>query len=241
MKKTIGIIGGMGPLATCDIFRKMVEAADVAKDQDHPRVLVDSNTRIPDRTAAILEGGQDPVPALIESAQGLQAQGADFLLMPCNTAHYFLPQVQEAVTVPFLHMPGETGAFLSRKGLKKVALLATTGTIRSGVYKKVLEEAGIQVLLPDEEGQQAIMALIYEGIKAGKKDIDTTPVQKTLEKLDSQGAQAMILGCTELPIAFNLFPCPYETVDPTQVAAVMAVHQAEVAVKQDLRERYLLP
>ena len=101
MKNTIGIVGGMGPLATCDLFRKIIDVTEAGSDQEHVRVVIDSNTEIPDRTAAILAGGKDPVPELRKSASYLVSIGADLLIMPCNTAHYFYDQVAPAVEVPF--------------------------------------------------------------------------------------------------------------------------------------------
>ena len=108
MKKTIGIVGGMGPLATCDLFKKIVEITDAACDQYHVRVCIDSNTEISDRTAAILSGGKNPVPELVKSAVRLQGMGADVLIMPCNTAHYFYNQLVPFVDTPFLNMLEET-------------------------------------------------------------------------------------------------------------------------------------
>ena len=143
MKNTIGIVGGMGPLATCDLFRKIIEVTEAGSDQEHVRVVIDSNTEIPDRTAAILAGGKDPVPELRKSASHLVSIGADLLIMPCNTAHYFYDQVAPTVGVPFLHMIRETAACLKRQGVGTVGLLATDGTVQSGVYHAAFEEAGI--------------------------------------------------------------------------------------------------
>ena len=103
-KKIIGIIGGMGPLATVDLFEKITLHTKAQQDQDHLRVLIDSNTNIPDRTAALLHGGEDPVPQLIASATSLEKMGAQVLVMPCNTAHNFYDAVAGAVEVPVLHM-----------------------------------------------------------------------------------------------------------------------------------------
>lgn len=102
MKKSIGILGGMGPLATADLFRKLVLLTDAACDNDHIRVYIDDNASIPDRTAAILEGGADPVPAMADSLRKLEACGADCVIMPCNTAHYFLPRLQALTATPIL-------------------------------------------------------------------------------------------------------------------------------------------
>ena len=104
MKKTIGILGGMGPLATADLFRKITLLTDAARDNDHIRVYIDSNARIPDRTAAILSGGKDPVPEMASALRSLEACGASCVIMPCNTAHYFLPRLQAMTKLPFISM-----------------------------------------------------------------------------------------------------------------------------------------
>ena len=130
MKKTIGILGGMGPMATADLFRKIVACTDAAGDNDHIRVYIDSNASIPDRTAAILSGGEDPVPAMADALRHLELCGADCLVMPCNTAHYFLPRLAPLTKLPFLSMI-EAAARACRERFpgKAAAILATTGTL----------------------------------------------------------------------------------------------------------------
>ena len=159
--RTIGILGGMGPLATVDLFRRIVEMADSPNDQGHPRVLIDSNTNISDRTAAILNGGADPLPEMVRSALLLERGGADVLIMGCNTAHYFYPEICRFVHLPFLNMLEETAKAALDKGFKSVGLLATDGTIRSGVYAREFEHHGIELLTPGPEGQTALMEMIY--------------------------------------------------------------------------------
>ena len=225
-KKVIGIIGGMGPLATADLFRKIVLNTKAEKDQDHIRVLVDNNTNIPDRTGAILAGEKDPVPELTKSAKALSAMGADLLIMPCNTAHYFHKSVQESVNIPVLHMIEITMEALKKRGVKKAGLLATDGTVQSGIYQNVFDESGIELIKPDEKGQKTIMSLIYDGIKASKWDFDTTDVKKAMESLFDMGAEVLILGCTELPLAKEMYNLDYLSVDPTLELARSAIKAA---------------
>ena len=137
-KKTIGILGGMGPLATADLFEKIIAHTRAARDQEHLRVLIDSNTRIPDRTAAILQGGEDPAPELRSSARGLERQGAELLIMPCNTAHYFYDAVQSSVSIPVLHMIRIMVQALRRKGIQQAGLLAPMAPYRPASIKNVL-------------------------------------------------------------------------------------------------------
>ena len=238
MKNTIGIVGGMGPLATCDLFRKIIDVTEAGSDQEHVRVVIDSNTEIPDRTAAILAGGKDPVPELRKSASYLVSIGADLLIMPCNTAHYFYDQVAPAVEVPFLHMIRETAACLKRQGIGTVGLLATDGTVQSGVYHAAFEAAGITDLTPDAAGQQAVMDVIYKGVKAGNMQIDLTGFLAAMDDLLARGAEVLVLGCTELPVAFQEFAIDRPNIDPTHVLAAAAVQQVGASLKQEIREKY---
>lgn len=231
MKKTIGIIGGMGPMATCDIFKKIIEITDASCDSDHAKICIDCNTDIPDRTKAILNNGPDPVPEMKKSAAALENMGADVLIMPCNTAHYFYDQITPCVNIPVLNMLDETANELSAAGIKKAGLLATSGTVESGVYKKALDKFAIEVVTPSDEGQNLVMSLIYDGVKAGNYLIDTAPFKSVCEKLFDDGAEVLILGCTELPIAFEKFNLNYKSIDPTLVLAKKAAEFAGVPLK----------
>lgn len=223
--KTIGIIGGMGPEASGDLFFKILRETDAACDQAHIPILLDSNTRIPDRTAAILSGGADPRPELIRSAKRLEQAGAEVLVMSCNTAHYFYEDIVKEISVPFLHMPRLTAEAVKEQGMKKVALLATSGTVNSGVYHRAFEVQApeTELLLPDEGGQRAVMDLIYEGIKKGREDRPLEGLYAAMEGLKARGAEVFILGCTELPLAFQKAKIQIPTVDPTLVLARSAV------------------
>lgn len=225
-KKIIGIIGGMGPLATSDLFHKIIVNTDAGKDQDHIRVLIDNNTNIPDRTKAILHGGDSPVAELSESATKLEKMGADLLIMPCNTAHYFYEDVSACVSVPVLNMISVTGRILSEKGIKKAGLLATDGTIQSGIYAKELQKYGIEVVKPDTDGQKNVMDMIYSGVKAGLAEYDTTEIRRVIENLLDIGAEILILGCTELPLAMDMYKLDYPSIDPTLELAREAIKQA---------------
>ena len=234
--KTIGIIGGMGPAATADLMNKIIDMTEAAKDQDHIPMFVDSNTCIPDRTLAILEGGEDPVPQMLRSAKRLEQAGADFLIVPCNTAHFFVPQLQKEVGIPFLNMPQETGKLLQQKGIKRAAVLATNGTCQSGLYEKVLTEAGIETLYPSPEQQKLVMSLIYDYIKKGITDPNKLPregVVAMIKDLHARGAQALLLACTELPLAFSILDLYDDTcVDPTSVLACAAIQKAGATVRK---------
>lgn len=225
-KKTVGIIGGMGPLATVDLFSKIVTMTKAATDQEHLHILIDNNPAIPDRTAAILRHGASPLPELIASAERLRKAGADFLIMPCNTAHYFYDDLCKAVPIPALNMIEETAKTLKEQGIGCVGLLATDGTMQSGVYKNVLDQYGIDSIVPDADDQREIMHITYDGVKAGDYSLDAGAFKAACEKLLSRGAKTLVLGCTELPLAFDLFRVDLPHVDPTSILAAAAVRFA---------------
>lgn len=233
MRKTIGILGGMGPLATCDLFSKIIQITDASCDQEHVRICIDSNTEISDRTNAIIHHGKDPVPEMVKSAVRLQSFGADVLIMPCNTAHYFYDRILPFVDIPFLSMIDETAKAISDRGLRKIGLLATDGTLQTAVYEKAFKKRGISIVVPPPENQVHIMDLIYNGVKAGNKEIDTKPTKKTIEDLFRKGAQTLVLGCTELPVAFDLYGFDYPKTDPTLILASRAVQFVGAKVKKE--------
>ena len=208
MKKSIGILGGMGPLATADLLIKITTATQADSDREHIRVYIDSDCAIPDRTGAILHGGQDPVPEMTSALRNLERCGADCILMACNTAHYFLPRLQALTETPILDMLSITAKRCAQlfPG-KRAAILGTTGTLQTGIYDRALKEAGVDFLLPDEAQQAWLMHLIYDVVKA------TRPMQpeeehwtRLLEELRARGADYFILACTELPIVANTLP-----------------------------------
>ena len=225
-KKTIGIIGGMGPLATADLFSKIVRLTKAGCDQDHIHVLIDSNTAIPDRTRAILGQGEDPLPQMALSAERLYQAGADFLIMPCNTAHYFHAALCRRSKLPILNMLEETAAVLARSGVRRAGLLATDGTVRSGVYKAAMDTYGVTLLTPGMAGQRDVMSLIYDGVKAGNSAFDCDPFSAVCEGLLERGAETLILGCTELPLAFASYGLSFPHVDPTLLLAAAAIRFA---------------
>lgn len=223
MSGTVGIIGGMGPMATCDLFRKIIENTKAERDQDHIHVVIDSNTNIPDRTEAILRGGPSPVGEIVKSARFLETMHPDVLLLPCNTSHYYYDEIVSQIHTPLLHMPHLTVEYLKRKRYRRVGLLATEGTIKSGVYTRLLEEAKIAAVVPSDEEQKEVTCLIYDGIKANNADFDTANVKRVLARMRDAGAETMLLGCTELSVAFQVFDLGSDYVDPQTVVAREAV------------------
>lgn len=234
MKKILGILGGMGPLATADLFRKIVNLTDAACDGDHIRILIDSNTDIPDRTAAILAGGKDPVPAMYEALRNLEQAGADCLVMPCNTAHYFLPRLRTMTALPFLSMPEATAkACAAQFPGKTAAILATKGTLSTGLYQEVLAAHAVPCLVPGAHEQDALMRIIYQGIKANREtSFYREDMVRVLRTLSMEGADYFILGCTELPLAIQRLNLSIPMVDPTAELAKAAIRYCGYPVKE---------
>jgi aspartate racemase len=235
MKKSIGILGGMGPLATADLFRKIVLFTDAACDNDHIRVYIDDNPSIPDRTAAILSGEADPLPAMTDSLRKLEACGADCVIMPCNTAHYFLPRLQALTGLPFLSML-EAAAKACRIQFpgKTAAILATRGTLAAELYQTALTAENVPFLVPSASEQDALMEVIYDGVKAGAAPKDyRAAMEGVLAALTARGADYFILGCTELPLAFQSLALDAAAVDPTVELAKAAIRFCGYAVKAD--------
>lgn len=225
MKKSIGILGGMGPLATADLFTKIVRLTKASNDRQHIRVYIDSNTNIQDRTAAILSGGESPVAEMTSALRNLEACGAECIIMPCNTAHYFLPELQKKTDIPFISMLEATARACAKQlPGKTAAILATKGTLRTGLYTDALSRQNVKSIVPEDAQQDVLMHLIYDVVKAGAP---LAPEQNTwqtlLAALRKQGADYFILGCTELPIVAQALASGETFIDPTAELAKAAI------------------
>lgn len=234
MKKTIGILGGMGPLATADLFRKIVVMTKADSDNDHIRIFIDNNAAIPDRTAAILRGGKDPTEEMASALRNLEKCGADCIIVPCNTAHYFIPRLQEMTDIPILNMLEITAREAAKRFPgKKGAILATTGTLSTGLYDRALAASGVDTVVPDEAQQKTLMYLIYDVVKASRPLREAAETwAKLLEELRGRGADYFILGCTELPILADNLDAPGPFIDPTSELAAAAIRFCGYEVKE---------
>ena len=228
--KTIGILGGIGPHATVDLFRKIIEATPAQRDQEHLRILVDNNPGIPDRTQAILGKGKSPLPMMIETAKNLEKAGADFIVIPCNTAHFWLSELQENLSIPIIDMVEETARAISTgfPHFHKVGLIATTGTIKSKVYHQVFERMGWEIITPKETGQAIVMKAIYgkEGIKTGELEKPKEKIIKVVRELMGMGAEVIAAGCTEVSLVLRKEDLSIPVIDPTEILAKAAVKEA---------------
>lgn len=227
-EKIIGILGGMGPEATADLYLRIIKATPVKRDQDHPRVIIYSNSKVPDRTAAILGTGPSPMPELIRAGKRLEEAGADFIIIPCNTAHYFIDQLQKELRVPILHMIRLSAAKAKKSypKVRKAGLLATDGTVKSGLYKQAYAEAGIDTLEPGAEKQVDVMKAIYQFIKAGNLIDGGLLLHGVANDLIAAGAELIICGCTEVSLVLKEGDLSVPILDPLQVLAEAAVAEA---------------
>ena len=227
-EKIVGILGGMGPEATIDLFQKIVDATPATRNENHLRIIIDNNPKLPDRQNAILHGGPSPTPAMIESGLLLVNAGADFIILGANTAHWFQPEMQRAVPVPILHIIEETANYVKTAlpEIRCVGLLATTGAMKTGMFPKAFEALGIHSLAPDEKEQTVVMDSIMEFKQNGLIEVARAALLGEVEKLRQRGAQAVIMGCTEVPIILKNAEAPVPLVDPNGIMADVVVRYA---------------
>ncbi len=240
MFKTIGIMGGMGPAATVDLMSRIISMTDAYSDQEHIPMIVDNDTRIPDRTEAILGRGISPAPEMLASAKRLEAAGADFIVIACHAAHCFVEEIKGEIGIPIIEMPEETAKLLKLNEVNRAAVLATDGTVQSGLFGHALERMGIQTVYPNKEQQKLVMSLVYDYVKKGVADIPDSvreEMQNLIGDLGKQGAEVLILASTEFPIAFNLMGLRSDAfVDPTIILAKSAIRMAGANVRMSADE-----
>lgn len=222
-KPRLGILGGMGPQATQIFYQRILDRTDAQCDQDHLPTLILSDTEIPDRTAAILSGrGEQVYRRLLEDARVLEREGCTAIAIPCNTSHYFVDRMQGELGVPILHMVRETCRVLSRRGCKRVGILATDGTIQTQTYQKECAAQGFEGVAPEEEAQKLVMSIIYDEIKRGEKG-SREKFAAVDRSLRAAGCDAAILGCTELSVYRVYHGLPDFYVDAMEVLVERAI------------------
>lgn len=198
----VGILGGIGPMATVYFMQRVLAMTDASRDQDHVDMLVWNHASIPDRTAYIVgDSDESPGPVMAQDARELEQAGAKFIAVPCNTARAFLDQVQAAVEIPVLDIVAETvaAARAAVPELSTLGILATDGTLRSEIYHRAAVAAGLTPVTPDDVVQKDVMSMIYDGVKAGMP-VERDRFDAAVAHLRAKGAGAIVLGCTELSI-----------------------------------------
>ncbi len=224
MSRIVGVLGGMGPEATVDFMARVVAMTPAACDQDHIRMLVDNNPQVPDRQAALTGDGEDPGPALAGMARKLEAQGAEFLVMPCNTAHAWAPQIRSAVRIPLLSIVDATVAACA--GAERVGLLSTAGCLASRVYQDGLAAGGKELVLSTPDELAEVQDLVFR-VKAGDKGPEVCERMAALANaLVSRGGDIVVAACTEIPLVLHQSKVDARLVKSTEVLAAATVAQA---------------
>ncbi len=245
----VGVIGGTGPEATTYFTSLLVKLrGHVKRDQEHIPFLVYNNPQIPDRSRYLLYGGEYPLPEMIRSGLVLKKAGATFLVIPCNTAHAFVEELAHEVKLPVISMVEESAKYIAAKygDDVKVGLLATTGTVKTNIYQQVFFKVApkISVLVPDQESQAEVMKACYDIKKFSVDEESYELLHKAAKKLMIQGAQVIILGCTEIPLALTKQKCDFNRVDPMEVLAKKVLEQtlaSQVSIYRKLLNRFQLP
>lgn len=200
MRKKLGVVGGMGPEATDYFYQEIISHTKADNDQEHIDMLIFSHACMPDRTKAIISGEYGPFfDEIVPDLKLLSQWGAGNIAIPCNTSHYFYDSLQNQVDVPIIHMPRETVREASKRGVSSIGIMATDGTIKSGIYHRECTAMGIRPVAPSEETQKLVMSLIYDDIKAGRP-ADPEKFWFAFEDLKKQGSDVVILACTEISV-----------------------------------------
>lgn len=230
----LGVLGGMGPQATQVFYQMLLDYTDAQVDQEHVPTLIFSDAAVPDRTQAILSGDTEGVYArLLRDGRLLEQAGCTLLAITCNTSHYFADRLAADLTVPLLHMPRLAVAKAKALGYRRLAILATEGTVRTGIYQKECEKAGLESWTPEEAVQARVTALIYDVIKAGKRGRmeDFAPIHEAVQKSGCDGA---VLGCTELSTFRVYHPLPEMYLDAMEVLAKEAIVSCKKRLKEEV-------
>ena len=199
-KNTLGVIGGLGPIATAHFMELVIRMTDAATDQEHLDMIIYNRPSIPDRTSYILDKSKpNPLPEMIRVGNTLARQGAKLIAIPCMTAHYFHRELTRYIEAPIVHAIHECAVHLKKHGITRVGIMATDGTIRSRLFQRALTQHSIEAVIPGPEGQKCVMSVIYDDIKANKP-AGMDKFDLASRDLKEQGAQAIILGCTELSL-----------------------------------------
>lgn len=236
IKKKLGIVGGMGPWATAHFFELIVKLTNAETDKESMRVFIDNNTSIPDRTRAILNSGISPVEEIINSINLLEKSGAEIIAIPCNTSHYYYDKISHMTNLTILNIIKVTiKASCRAYGNKCCGILATAGTIGTGLYQNPLKEKGCSYLLPTEDEQKIIMLYIYGVVKANKKDTKIIKqMEMVMKSMMRRGAQYFILGCTELSIMKESYPFnKYSVIDSTIELAKEAILSCGYKIREE--------
>ncbi len=208
--RMLGVLGGMGPLASAQFMLRLTLLAPAQRDQDHVPAVLWSDPRVPDRTAARLHGGADPLPALLRGIRGLEAAGCGAIAIPCNTAHGWFAPMQAATRLPILHIVDAVAQELRRLGVAggRIGVMGTAATLAMGLFQERLGALGYDCLVPTAEEMAALVTPAITLVKANRLAESRGPAAEAAGILAGRGAAALVLGCTELPLAIAAGPAP---------------------------------
>jgi aspartate racemase len=216
--ESIGILGGMGPAATADLFQKIIDNTDARGDAGHIPMVILNNPHIPDRTAAIFNQGPSPLPLLLEGARFLARSGVTRIVIPCITAHHHFDKIAGAVDIPVHHLLLETLESIIEKYPRRTrfGLLATSGTIKTKLFSELFSIRSLDIIVPDSPMQNQVMEAVYgkQGLKQGYVDPARALLMSVTDHLIGRGAEAVIAGCTEIPLALSGPDLSLPLIDP---------------------------
>ncbi|MCQ2417290.1 MAG: amino acid racemase [Oscillospiraceae bacterium] len=234
-KKKLGVIGGLGPMASAQFLELLTTMTDADCDQEHIETILFSRPQTPDRTAFLLGKSQDsPLPMMLDSARTLETLGCGVLVMPCMTAYSFAAEMQAGCKAKLINPITECAKLLKKKGKKRIGIMATDGTLKIGTFQKALELEGIQPVIPDVEHQKEVMRIIYEDVKSGRP-ADMEQFHAVAHSMRADGAECVILGCTELSVIKQTQVTGKGFLDAMEVLAAAAIKACGYRVKQDFR------
>jgi aspartate racemase len=219
--RTLGVLGGMGPLATVDFLKKLIEETPARCDQEHIPVIAYAVPQIPDRPLAITGRGESPLPHMLEGIHTLKRAGAQAVAIACNTAHYWYDDLVQQGGLPILHIADAACAAFAAQSVQRIGLLATTGTVAAGFYQARLSTRGIECLVSSDDDQHALVLPAIECVKRNDlAQAHTLAIRAARHLLDS-GAQAIVMGCTEIPLAIEYQPADVSSrcIDATRALA----------------------
>lgn len=230
-KKILGIIGGMGPAATAYFMDLIVSMTEADIDQEHLDIIVCHIPSIPDRTGYILDHRKEnPLPAITEYGNRLASAGAELIAIPCITAHYFYDSLCGELPIPVINAVEQTVSHLKENGVRRVGIMATSGTLHAGIFQRALERQGLEPVLPLAPRQKDVMDLIYQDIKSGRPG-DMARFRRVEQELRDNGAEVIILGCTELSIIKRDAPIGPGFIDTLEVLAKASIEDCGCRVR----------
>ena len=231
--KRLGVIGGLGPLATAHFYDLILQMTDAQSDQEHIEIVIYSKPTIPDRTEYILGKSKDnPAIPMLEIGQKLVSMGAENIAIPCMTAHYFMELLSRSITAPIIHGIREIAQYMRMEGIRFAGLLATEGTIAGQMFQQECKNCGIECLVPANDSQKAISGMIYQSIKANRP-VEFDRFREVSRQLRLQGAEILVLGCTELSLLKRDYDLGEGYLDSLEVLAMRSIQISEARLKKE--------